>query len=67
MKLRISKSKKTKVETNCWFAVFSVFTAHLLLLLKAYFLGKPNASLLDLEDLQPSRPEKNKLAWVGYS
>jgi hypothetical protein len=45
---------------------FYKYTAHLLLL-KANFLGKPNASLLVLKDLQASMAEKNKLAWFGYS
>jgi hypothetical protein len=30
-------------------------------------MGKPNASVLVLKDLQASMAEKNKLAWFGYS
>ena len=41
MKFKISKSKRKQYfGTNCLFAVFFHFTAHLLLLI-AHFLGKP--------------------------
>jgi hypothetical protein len=63
MKLKISKSKKkTNFQTNCRFAVFFIFTAHLLLL-KAHFLGKPNAPLLVFAT-QPGGEKQVGLRWV---
>ena len=67
MKYKISKKKKTKYETNCPFAVFFSFPADFILLLifTAHFLARPNASLLVLKDLQPSKSEKTNRPWLG--
>jgi hypothetical protein len=57
-----------KFETNYGLLCFLKFTAHFLLLIGhflffreiGHFVGKPNASLLVLKDLKPSRAEKSK-------
>ena len=61
MKFKISKSeRKQYFGTNCLFAVFFHFTAHLLLLIAHFLLliahfSRQNASLLVLKDFRPNR------------
>jgi hypothetical protein len=58
MKLKISNSRKKLTAGS----LFLIFTAHLLLL-KAHFLGKPNAPLLVFAT-QPGGEKQVGLHWV---